>query len=66
MHGIPTGVALPLPGTVCAFWHTYMIVSLAPYDKEPGLTWLVVNPKWHKLTGTGIHGPASNVSVISE
>ena len=23
------GVALPLPGTVCAFWHTYMIVSLA-------------------------------------
>ena len=28
-HGIPTGVALPLPGTVCAFWHTYMMVSLA-------------------------------------
>ena len=29
-------------------------------------TWLVVNPKWHKLTGIGIHDPASNVSVISE
>ena len=25
----PTGVALPWPGTVCAFWLTYMIVSLA-------------------------------------
>ena len=29
LHGIPTGVALPWSGTVCAFWLTYMIVSLA-------------------------------------
>ena len=36
------------------------------HGKEPGLTWLVVNPKWHRLTGTGIHDPASNVSVISK
>ena len=55
-----------MPGTVCAFWHTYMIVLLASICKEPGLTWLVVNPKWHRLTGTGIHDPATNVSVISK